>query len=138
MKNHTDYNDLFKTIEENQMGQLSSLLMDNGISAKLTESAYMLVNKDILQRFITLQQITEALGWLDHSGDWDPFLILNLNNGTQLQTPHGYSDSQIEGENLICDGPEELDEDDETRYWNQERQAWIIPIIYITEIHLHR
>ena len=45
-----------------------------------------------LKCFIKLLKIIEKLGMLEHSGDWDPYLIIKLTDGRTIETEAGYFD----------------------------------------------
>ena len=34
----------------------------------------------------------ESLGWLEHTGDWDPYLQIELKNGITFETESGYTE----------------------------------------------
>ena len=36
-------------------------------------------------------ELIEELGWFEHTSDWDPFLLIELTDGSVIETAAGYS-----------------------------------------------
>lgn len=131
-----DYNELIHKIHDADI-HLSSLMMDHMGPTKLTHKEFRTF---ALEEFIKLQRIIMGLGWLEHTGDWDPTIIIKLTHGDYWESPTGYSEMDIEGRNLIIYAPDELEEEDETKYLTKRGDNWIylIPIQDIDTIELQR
>lgn len=72
---------------------ISSQLMDNGLNMHFSPNApYPQRIRDLL--YFTLQKkLILDLGEYEHTGDWDLFLIIELNDGTKLETVTGYPET---------------------------------------------
>ena len=43
-----------------------------------------------LEEISAYLEVIEGLGWLEHTGDWDPALVIGTNNGDTLTFENGY------------------------------------------------
>jgi hypothetical protein len=60
-----------------------------------------------LQGFLFMREFIEALGDEEHSGDWDPYLVITLMDGTKLETINGYWAAEIKEDSLCIEAPGE-------------------------------
>lgn len=68
-------------------GQLSGKLLDRFHDWNLSEEGAQKYEE--LEEISAYLQVIEGLGWLEHTGDWDPALVIGTNNGDTL-TLDGY------------------------------------------------
>ncbi len=45
--------------------------------------------------------LIEAIGWAEHTSDWDLFVVIELTNGQTIQAPYGYAEIEW-GKKLYC------------------------------------
>jgi hypothetical protein len=133
----TDYNDLFKQLDEQNM-QLSSLIMDNFRPIPLGDMIDMSTKTFYLHRAINLERITMHLGWKEHTSDWDPYWSITLKDKPTFLTTPGYTASKLLEDHWIIDAPEpnEDEDDPDKRYYNKMTSTWVIPIEHINAICL--
>ena len=62
---------------------------------KIILSEHRITRISQLIAFVRNNELKEELGWFEHTSDWDPFLIITLNNGETIETAAGYSDFEI-------------------------------------------
>ena len=89
----------------------------------------------------------EAIGILEHTGDWDPILRIRFRNGESVETHSGYfriKDADFEGD-LLIDAPdqEELKEWEEEeqnapimKFYDRNHKAYRIPLNMIARISI--
>ena len=85
---------------QNDKGQYcSTSLMDQmyGVPVELGSVEDKAARVSWLIKFIKDIELIEYLGYLEHTGDWDPFIIIKLKNGEQIETQSGYYDIEIKG-----------------------------------------
>ena len=70
--------------------QISTLAMEN--------IGELVINKESHDRKIAMlykysrdMETILSLGWFEHTSDWDPFLLIKLKDGTQIETASGYA-----------------------------------------------
>lgn len=68
--------------------QLSSKLLDTFHDWNLSEEGAQKYEE--LEEISAYLQVIEGLGWLEHTGDWDPALVIGTNNGDTIQLENGY------------------------------------------------
>lgn len=68
--------------------QLSGKLLDTFQSWNLSEEGAQKYEE--LEEISAYLQVIEGLGWLEHTGDWDPALAIGTNNGDTIQLENGY------------------------------------------------
>ena len=56
-----------------------------------------------LQNFLKLKDAILELGDLEHSGDWDPYINITLNDGTRIETQNGSHEIQIQNEVILLE-----------------------------------
>lgn len=79
---------------------------------------FPLTAKQTLQGWLNLKDLCLALGEDEHSGDWDCYLSITKMDGTEIEQPMGYTESKIEGDNLlIYTGDENDDCEIENLHW---------------------
>jgi hypothetical protein len=67
------------------------------------------INTDKLRSFAIFIDIFIAkLGWEEHTSDWDPYLVIERDGNTTIETPEGYYLFDIANEQLVM----ETDEDE--------------------------
>ena len=74
--------------------QISTLAMEN--------IGELVINKESHDRKIAMlykysrdMETIQQIGWFEHTSDWDPFLIIKLKDGTQLETESGYAEFNL-------------------------------------------
>ena len=71
-----------------QPNQLSPILM-----RELSENPFIIDgNSQSLILFKRYLDLIVHLGNIEHSGDWDPYLLITFTDGSTLETPNGYED----------------------------------------------
>lgn len=66
-----------------------------------------------MKTYIKVIDFIEQLGWIEHTGDWDPYLIITLNDDTEIETEHGYYLMTLDGTGITYEyGSEDEDGDD--------------------------
>jgi len=71
----------------------------------------------VLNAAAKLFDAANAMGWVEHTSDWDPFLIITLNDDTKLRTPsHFY---------LILNEDLEKDKNWDLDYLEIEAPEWL-------------
>ena len=68
--------------------QLSGKLLDTFHDWNLSEEEAQKYEE--LEEISAYLQVIEGLGWLEHTGDWDPALVIGTNNGDTIQLENGY------------------------------------------------
>ena len=68
--------------------QLSGKLLDTFHDWDLSEDEA--TKYEELEEISAYLQVIEGLGWLEHTGDWDPALVIGTNNGDTLAFENGY------------------------------------------------
>lgn len=68
--------------------QLSGKLLDTFHDWNLSEEGAQKYEE--LEEISAYLQVIEGLGWLEHTGDWDPYLVIGTNNGDTLTFENGY------------------------------------------------
>ena len=68
--------------------QLSGKLLDTFHDWDLSEDGGDKYEE--LEEISAYLQVIEGLGWLEHTGDWDPALVIGTNNGDTLSLENGY------------------------------------------------
>ncbi len=77
---------------------ISTTLMDEHIA-----NPFITNNKSIsdlfrdLYYYILKTDLILKMGWYEHTGDWDPFYIIKLKNGTTIETTTGYTELDLPG-----------------------------------------
>ena len=56
--------------------------MSSTIASNLKPLTY--INKDALVRYIELIDFVLDLGWIEHTSDWDPYVLIVLKNGEEI------------------------------------------------------
>lgn len=126
-----------KTLEFTQNLELDETQQISSQLAKQFTPLYMTKEHDLEQR---IKLITFYRLWLDlilkqgdheHTGDWDPAVIIELYDGTQIGDEAGYNVFSIQDDKIILECPNddgEFPEPDEDCYYT-------IPIMDISSIH---
>ena len=68
--------------------QLSGKLLDTFHDWNLSEEGAQKYEE--LEEISAYLQVIEGLGWLEHTGDWDPALVIGTNNGDTISLENGY------------------------------------------------
>lgn len=68
--------------------QLSGKLLDTFHDWNLSEEEAQKYEE--LEEISAYLQVIEGLGWLEHTLDWDPALVIGTNNGDTIQLENGY------------------------------------------------
>lgn len=68
--------------------QLSGKLLETFHDWNLSEDGA--IKYEELEEISAYLQVIEGLGWLEHTGDWDPSLVIGTNNGDTIQLENGY------------------------------------------------
>ena len=68
--------------------QLSGKLLDTFHDWNLSEEGAQKYEE--LEEISAYLQVIEGLGWLEHTLDWDPALVIGTNNGDTIQLENGY------------------------------------------------
>lgn len=68
--------------------QLSGKLLDTFHDWNLSEEGAQKYEE--LEDISAYLQVIEGLGWLEHTGDWDPALVIGTNNGDTISLEPGY------------------------------------------------
>ena len=68
--------------------QLSGKLLDTFHDWNLSEEGAQKYEE--LEEISAYLEVIEGLGWLEHTGDWDPALVIGTNNGDTLSLENGY------------------------------------------------
>ena len=68
--------------------QLSGKLLDTFHDWNLSEEGAQKYEE--LEEISAYLEVIEGLGWLEHTGDWDPALVIGTNNGDTLTFENGY------------------------------------------------
>ena len=69
-------------------GQLSGKLLDRFHDWNLSEEEAQKYEE--LEEISAYLEVIEGLGWLEHTGDWDPALVIGTNNGDTISLEQGY------------------------------------------------
>lgn len=106
-----DIENLCNNLFNNTDNQISGILLD---LLSYTPLQLTVNPKRDLESFQKLITFITQLGWIEHTGDWDPYLIIEFNNGDKFETEPGYYDFIIDGEGItVIYGTEEEDGDEE-------------------------
>ena len=84
-----DQIDLIQMLSDTQI-QISGFLIDNMKPTMLYPSQGNEYNKRIIEQFSKYIDLIEKLGWIEHTADWDPYIIIQFQDGTELITESGY------------------------------------------------
>ena len=68
--------------------QLSVMLLNKFHDWNLSEEGD--TKYEELEEISSYLEVIEGLGWLEHTGDWDPALVIGTNNGDTLTFENGY------------------------------------------------
>lgn len=68
--------------------QLSGKLLDTFHDWNLSEAGD--TKYEELEEISAYLEVIEGLGWLEHTVDWDPALVIGTNNGDTIQLENGY------------------------------------------------
>lgn len=119
--------------------ELSVFLKRMGGTLDLTNS---LDPQGDLRGYQTLLRFINALGWVEHTSDWDPFLEITFRDGTKGDTMGGYFlITDIDATHVLIDaiGAEEdsdLIDPALLKYWTPIKNAYVIPISVIQSLKL--
>lgn len=106
IKSHTDFGnesnvtDIIKTIFDDQI-HLSTIMMGAKPNYRRIGQGSLII--DEITIFIKYVNFITDLGWVEHTGDWDPYLTIEMENGTIHETGEGYYDLQLEDPNTFKD-----------------------------------
>lgn len=92
--NQNDWEQLINLLDRNS--QLSSFLFDI-ISKKPIELSEGYQQTFDLPALVSFVKFIDILGNIEHSGDWDPFLVIINKNGKTYETESGYYNMEIMG-----------------------------------------
>jgi len=56
----------------------------------------LLTKKKEILKYDKAVQLTLQLGWIEHTSDWDPYYVIQLKDGTTIETASGYSSIDLE------------------------------------------
>ena len=105
---------LLKLINSEQ--QCSAFILDQ---LHFTASNFPDVTLHDLYAFQHAIKIIIEIGEIEHTGDWDPYLIITLKDESQISTPNGYYEFEIDESSnsiiIITDLDEESPVEDLTR-----------------------
>ena len=90
------------------MHGISSALMESSfITWEDREKWYSYDSKiDSLKAYAMGLELINQLGWLEHTSDWDPFLMIELKNGGEIQTESGYFLFEVKKKTILIEGDE--------------------------------
>lgn len=74
--------------------QISSFILENFQAFKLPHRHPIIVLPK-LRKFQKFLKFLDLLGWVEHTGDWDPYLIITFLDGSTAQTESGYWSFEI-------------------------------------------
>lgn len=109
--------------------QASPIIMD-ALTAKpfmVPDTTTELKMRELLSFAKTLE-LLGALGWEEHTGDWDPYLVITTKNGSYTTESGYYNFDQLNETTIIFD---DADEDG-------EQKPQCIPVNDIISIQLYR
>lgn len=137
--NKTELKQWKSFIHKDRKTQVSPILFDAVSREPIkiyphTEPA-LLINE--IQAVIDTISLITTLGWAEHTGDWDPYIRIELKDGNTITTDNGYYEMQIqeqEHQNIL------LLEDSESQgeQWDEDISYHIIDITTIASIQLLR
>ena len=92
---------------------------------------------DLAEAFRDTMTAANSIGWMEHTCDWDPYLIITMADGRVLNTPSHYYlvvdiEVSIEGYSLLIEAP------DESTIQGYEEATTNIHEYYIPEDHKGR
>lgn len=103
--------------------QISAFLMDNLKPIRYTyfDSTFTLAqqdknrySKELTERLIKTIDLISRLGWIEHTSDWDPYLIITFRDGSeQFQTESGYYDIVAHDEHITITYGQDEDTEEE-------------------------
>ena len=129
MKNLTTDQQQLITMLSNTDIQLSGFLMDNMKPTMLYPSQPDSYNKQIIQQFSKYLDLIEKLGWIEHTSDWDPYIIIQFHDGTEFETESGYySITEIHDTGFTIEYGTDNEDDPATAYFEYSE----IKSIYLT------
>ena len=80
---------------------LSSLLIDQHIKLHLPEGLSLEDRIASLSAYQIYINCITTMGDLEHTGDWDPYLVITFDDDSKLETSSGYWEWEIDGSDLI-------------------------------------
>jgi len=118
--------------------QASNIIAENANWQPQPEFDFEL-NKNKLQAYCKMIHFINWLGWIEHTSDWDPSLIITLKTKEIIETNPGYYLAEVKGNELIVEGPHENDisENDEMPPQYQTTGEYVITIKDIDSIVLY-
>jgi len=72
----------------------------------------------ILNLFIMALDAILQWGDLEHTSDWDPYLVIHTEDGHSIETESGYSECELNTEKNILCIVDAGDSPDHPEYWN--------------------
>ena len=99
-----------------------------------------------IQAFIFVRDIVDTLGEIEHTGDWDPYLVIELFNGNKLETQSGYWALELKDDKIYIEAPSIQDLIDwdvregkiGSHRMSQDTDEYMISIFQIKEITIGR
>jgi hypothetical protein len=112
---------------------------DSGIKIE-EENILSILTRD-LESLSKVLEFLNALGWVEHTSDWDPWLMINfVDEQEQFESPSGYFLFDVDKiiNTIVIEAPDEenLEEDDERRFYKDGK--YVIPINLIKSIDIMR
>ena len=120
--------------KSNQMPEteISAFLMDNLGPIKIHSQEFPSLALVYAQELIKTIELILDLGEEEHSGDWDPYLIITLNSGETIETENGYNYMEI------TEDLKSLQIETSTEFENEEASYITLPLDQIKTIELKR
>jgi len=120
---------------------IESLITDEGEQMSgLIQDCLQDVESYYFENFCKLVKFIEALGWYEHTGDWDLQILFTMKDGTEVWTYNGYSDIRMENGFFIVEGPDKLDDDEKEKHYTSHFTPgmWKVPIAEVKSLSLLR
>jgi len=114
--------------------QISGFMLDN-----LSPLTY--INDHSLKSFSKfLDCIVGQLGWIEHTCDYDPYLVIELKDNTDFETMNGYYLFDVIDDKIYIEAPgdDEYDIEEYRRFYDKDKPAWVIKIDMIKSISIAR
>ena len=95
--------EMLKSLFSDQL-QISSFLLER-LTPVTFDPDFPTLFPQYLETFSKVLKFLDNLGFIEHTGDWDPYLKITLRDGVIIETSSGYWDFKLRQENdmiLLC------------------------------------
>jgi len=111
--------------------------------AKVPEDFHPADLEDYAHALKAVLDAMDHVGNVEHSNDWDPYVLIDLRDGTQVQTPAGYFGIKgLVNGLMLVEAPSTQDYTDwaepiPPKYYDGKMEQFVIPLGAISRITIH-